>query len=271
MDYLNVLTCVNLVGPLLSPVSLIALSRLSPVWYMAVKHVYPDFNLRASLRSVMGEHVDALLEAGCFIFGSTLVHAMHYTPGSEKPELNDVDLFYPVRTISGLSQRNLFKRMVWDENSDFIQELVKNHKVKKINGYFGWRSEQQVATFQLENSGKKCYDLNLIQIEHEKGVLSRINTIINTSYYDMQRNYCFLSFDGSLKFKSFSLYSHFTRIATYTVEFQIDSDKLKSYSKIFKGFKFDLTSPGFMMHVGALRERISCTFTLQDTHMILHL
>lgn len=266
MEYSEVLNCVKLVGPLLSPVDLMALSKVCVVWYQAVRHVYPTFNLRASLRNIVGSQIDDLLSAGCYIFGSTLVHAMHYTPGSEKPILNDIDLFYPVSNIYSLKKGNL----VFAIKNNFMKELVKNHQVEENKSYSIWRDEKKVKTFTLEKSGKKCYDLNFINTYSYGHISERIDSIIKASYYDMQQNYYFMKGDKFV-FKSFSPYSHFTRIATYMVECKIEILKLASYAPIFKKFKFDLTSTKLMAYVAELRESYPCTFTLQDTYMIINL
>jgi hypothetical protein len=269
MDFGGVLNCVKLVGPLLSPVDLMAMSRLSKKWYKAVRHVYPTFNLQASLRNVVGPHINDLLSAGCYIFGSTLVHAIHYTPGSVKPMLNDIDLFYPVKSIAG-ARAYLKMKM----KSEFMQEIVKNHSVQKIKSYNGWRVENKVVTYELVDkagkTGKKRYDLNLIQTNSEVPMSERIDTIIRTSYYDMQRNYCYLQ-DGKFVFKSFGLLAHVSKIATYKVECEIDHGKIMSYSQIFKKFRYDLTSAEVMIHVAYLRKYNQYLFSLQDTFITLHL
>ena len=266
MEYSEVLNCVKLVGPLLSPVDLMAMSRLSKKWYKAVRHVYPTFNLQASLRSIVGSQIDGLLSAGCYIFGSTLVHAMHYIPGTEKPIMNDIDLFYPVPNIYSLKNGNLAFMM----KNEFMKSLIKNHKVIENKGYSIWRDEKKVSTFSLEKSGKKCYDLNFINTYSYGHISERIDSIIRASYYDIQQNYCFIKGDKFV-FKSFCPYSHFTRIATYTVDCEIDIIKLVSYAQIFKKFRFDLTSTKLMTHVAKLRDSHPCTFTLQDTFITLHL
>lgn len=233
-DQMN--TLVRLVGPKLSPVDLMALSRVSRDWYMAVLHVYPTFDLYNSLRTLVGSTIDDLFNANCYIFGSTLVHAMHYTPGSEKPHLGDIDMFY--HTEHKISKDSKLEDI---PRNDTINNLVETHDTLTKGGYSTWLINFGVLNVGLFNreTYEKAFDINFVDKQ-------KINSIVQTSHFDFQQNYCYLQ-NGKFTFVCFHPDSHICRHAKNVNTYgEMSQTKLYQHLRYFRFYTFDLTTERFM-------------------------
>lgn len=201
-------TLVRLVGEWLSPMDLIRWSRIGPEWYGVIRYVYSTYNIRNSIKKLIGNDVDvdSLINDGCYIYGSVLLFALNYAKGDPIPQdmLYNIYLLIPTKyslpKFPGLAQiKYVLKKQ------KFLSKISNNYK------YFSnGRNEMNSVCVSFQKSiMDKTYLLEFLKVSKFAQTEAHVEKLILREKYSFKRIYYCKN-----KLKIFDIDGHIYRHAT---------------------------------------------------------
>ncbi len=214
----------RLVGEWLSPMDLIRWSRIGPKWYGVIRYVYPTYNIRNSIKKLIGNDVDvdSLINDGCYIYGNVLLFALHYAKGDpiQHNMLYNIYLYIPTKY-------NLPRY----PNLTQIKHILKKQKFlsKIFNEYNYFNNGDKCVTF-IKGMSDTMYHIRFLKVKMFVQTEALVeNRILQQDYSFKKIYYC------KNKLKIFDIDGHIYRHATCD-GYNYDYNNFKKYILYFNKF-----------------------------------